>query len=319
MRILSGSILIHEISNKTVVEYRPSKEVIDPNKPYLYLQDEEIQKNGRVQKVNTIFLTNRECPFKCVMCDLWRHTLDKPTPRKAIPRQIEYALERMPTASVVKLYNSGNFFDGKAIPKSDYQAIAELLAGFDHIIVENHPRLIGSFIPEFRDMLNGTFEIAMGLETIHPEVLPKLNKQITKEDFFESTRFLTENGIDVRAFILLNPPFLTNPEKNIEWCLKSVEFAFDSGCTASTIIPVRDGNGIMDELKNRGDYIPPALSALETVFDKALHLKKGRVFCDIWDLKRFSDCDRCLKGRRDRLNEMNVTQKILAKVECNCS
>lgn len=310
--------MIHEVSNKTVIEHRPPKESLDPNKPYLYLQEEEIQKDGRVQNVNTIFLTNRECPFKCVMCDLWRHTLDQPTPKDAIPRQIRFALDRMPKASVVKLYNSGNFFDGKAIPKSDYEAIADLLSEFDHVIVENHPKLIGFFISEFRDRLNGTFEIAMGLETIHPEVLPKLNKQITKEDFLEATQFLMDKEIDVRAFILLNPPFLTDPEMNIDWCLKSVEFAFDSGCSACSIIPVRDGNGIMDELRKSGEYVPPTLTALETVFDEALKMKSGRVFCDVWDLEKFSNCKICFQERKNRLEKMNLSQKILQRVNCHC-
>lgn len=311
--------MISEISNRTVEKYRPVKADVDPNQPYLYLHEQEMQKDGTVQDVNTIFLTNRECPFKCVMCDLWRHTLDKPTPAGAIPRQIEYALERLPSAEVIKLYNSGNFFDGKAIPRDEYKQIAVLLTDYDHVIVENHPKLIGSFIPEFRDMLNGTLEIAMGLETIHPGVLPKLNKQITKEDFFEATLFLNDKGIDVRTFILLNPPFLTNPQENIEWTLKSVEFAFNAGCTACSIIPVRDGNGIMEELRNSGDYVPPTLTALETVINRALNLNKGRVFCDLWDLERFSDCEECFQDRKERIDEMNLSQKMLPEIQCHCN
>lgn len=311
--------MIHEISNKTVEKYRPSKEDIDPNRPYLYLHEKEMQSDRVVHDVNTIFLTNRECPFKCVMCDLWRHTLDKPTPSGAIPKQIEHALERLPAADVIKLYNSGNFFDGKAIPRDEYEEIAGLLSSYEHVIVENHPKLIGSFIPEFQDMLNGSLEIAMGLETVHPDVLPKLNKQITKEDFFEATRFLNDAGIDVRAFILLNPPFLTDPDENIEWTLKSVEYAFDCGCNACSIIPVRDGNGIMEKLWESGDYVPPTLSALEMVFDQALDLNKGRMFCDLWDLERFSDCEDCYQGRKERLDEMNLTQHILAGIDCHCN
>lgn len=311
--------MIHEISNTAIEKYRPPKEDVDPNRPYLFLHEEEMQKDGAIHGVNTIFLTNRECPFKCVMCDLWRHTLDKPTPVGAIPKQIEYALDRLPSADIIKLYNSGNFFDGKAIPRNEYQKIAELLSDYQHIIVENHPKLIGTFITEFRDMLSGSLEIAMGLETIHPEVLPKLNKQITKEDFFDATQFLINEGIDVRGFILLNPPFLTDPKDNIDWTLKSVEFAFDSGCNACSIIPVRDGNGIMEELRKTGDYVPPTLKALETVFNQALDLGKGRVFCDLWDLERFSDCNVCFENRKERLDEMNLTQNILPEINCQCN
>lgn len=277
-----------------------------------------MQSDGKLRNVNTIFLTNRECPFKCVMCDLWRHTLDEPTPIGAIQAQIKFALDRLPKADVVKLYNSGNFFDGKAIPRTDYNEIAVLLSDYDHVIVENHPKLIGDFIPKFRDMLTGSFEIAMGLESIHPVVMPKLNKQITKENYRKASEYLVSNGIEVRAFILLNPPFLTDERENIEWCLKTTEFAFDCGASSSSIIPTRDGNGIMEKLREEGEYIAPKLSAFEEVFDRALNLNKGRVFADLWDLEKFSDCDECLEARKQRMQQMNIDQKVQKNIECKC-
>ncbi|MCC5941019.1 MAG: hypothetical protein JJU37_05705 [Balneolaceae bacterium] len=307
-----------DISNQLVEFLRPDKAELDINKPYLFLHEHEVQKSGKVEAVNTIFLTNKECPFKCVMCDLWRHTTDEPTPEGAIVHQIEYALDRLPDASVIKLYNSGNFFDGKAIPVSDYRAISGLISQYDHVIVENHPKLTGPYIREFKDQLNGTFEIAMGLETIHPDVLPKLNKQITTDLFKKSTGYLNDIGVDVRAFILLNPPFLTDESENIEWCLRSVEFAFEAGVTACSIIPTRAGNGIMDKLQENGDFVPPRLEALEAVFEQALKLKKGRVFCDVWDLEKFSDCDKCIDQRKDRIDKMNLIQNIIPNIECSC-
>ena len=39
----------------------------------------------------TIFLAGRECPWRCVMCDLWRETTEADTPPGAIPHQIEAA------------------------------------------------------------------------------------------------------------------------------------------------------------------------------------------------------------------------------------
>ena len=58
------------------------------------------------------------------MCDLWKNTLTETVPVGAIPAQIEYALARLPAARVIKLYNSGSFFDPRAIPVADYPAIA---------------------------------------------------------------------------------------------------------------------------------------------------------------------------------------------------
>lgn len=307
------------ISNNSILELRPEKENMDPFLPDFFLNETEAQVNGELKSVNAIFLTNRECPFKCVMCDLWRHTLDQPTPAGAIPAQIRHALKNLPDAQVIKLYNSGNFFDGKAIPKSDYNEIAELLKDYEHVIVENHPKLIGSFITDFSRLLSGSFEIAIGLETIHPDVLPKLNKQITAEDFRKAVNYLTSKDIFVRAFILLNPPFLTDENENIEWCLRSIEFAFETGVSACSVIPTRDGNGIMEKLRKSGDYVPPKLSSLEYVIKKSLEMKKGRIFCDLWDLEKFSDCDRCFPNRKDRLHKMNLSQKVLPEIDCTCS
>lgn len=308
-----------EISNESVEQYRPEKQQMDPMLPYLSLNERELQADGSLKSVNTIFLTNRECPFKCVMCDLWRHTLDEPTPKGAIPNQIKIALSKLPNAEVVKLYNSGNFFDGKAIPREDYQEIAELLEGYDHVIVENHPKLIGPFISRFKNMLRGSFEIAMGLETIHPIAMPKLNKQITKKNFERAVLYLNEQEIASRAFILLNPPFITDSTENRKWCIRSVKFAFESGVSSCTIIPTREGNGMMEKLRESGNYTPPNLTEIENVFDEALKLKRGRVFCDVWDLQLFTDCDICYPLRKQRLEQMNLTQEIQPRFKCNCN
>lgn len=306
------------ITNRNIVEHRPPKKRVDPFIPYHYLHEREIQADGVIRSVNTIFLTNRECPFKCTMCDLWRHTLDVPTPKGAIPNQVQYALKKLPGADVIKLYNSGNFFDGKAIPKSDYTSIAGLISDSNHVIVENHPALTNDSVLEFSEMLNGTLEIAMGLETIHPVAMPMLNKQITKELFIESVEFLSNAGISSRAFILLNPPFITDRAENKKWCLDSVKYAFKSGVSACTIIPTRPGNGIMEKLKQAGNFIQPNLIDLERVFESAIIQNEKRVFCDTWDLQLFSECDKCLEKRVDRLNRINLTQKITEPVQCSC-
>lgn len=275
-----------------ILELRTSKKELDPRKPYHYLHEREVDAEGTVRRVNTVFLTNTECPFKCVMCDLWKHTLDEPAPPDAIPTQIEYALQRLPKASVVKLYNNGNFFDTRAIPEAAYPAIAGLLSHYDHVIVENHPKLCNHRCLKFSRMLDGTLEIAMGLETIHPQVLPKLNKQITTDLFKQAAQFLADNGISFRTFLLLNPPF-----------------AFDCGAAVCSIIPTRGGNGIMDKLQQQGEFVPPTLDALEEAFERVLALKKGRVFVDLWDLERFSSCPHCFEDRKERLHTMNLTQQ----------
>jgi radical SAM enzyme (TIGR01210 family) len=298
---------------------RAKKNRVDPFVPYHYLHEKEPGLSGGIESVNTIFLTSKECAFKCLMCDLWKNTLDIPLPEGAILQQIDYALERLPEADVVKLYNNGNFFDTKAISPNDYPAIARRLAGYKKVIVENHPKLCNNSCIEFLSLLDGRLEIAMGLESIHPDVLPRLNKQITPEDFEAAAGFLRRHDIDVRAFILLNPPYLTEKKSSIEWTLKTVRFAFESGTARCAIIPVRRGNGVMEVLQQEKCYEPPTLSMLEEVVDKAMALQQGQVFADTWDIGFLSECPACFEQRKARLENMNLCQHILHHIDCTCS
>ncbi|MFB9845449.1 radical SAM protein [Mucilaginibacter ginsenosidivorans] len=304
--------------NREIERLRPHKNFSSPDIPYHFLHENEPAANGQLQKVNTIFLTGKECAFKCLMCDLWKNTLNEPTPPGAIIRQIDYALARLPGADVIKLYNSSNFFDQKAVPPADYQGIAERLRHYQRVIVENHPKLCGEACLEFNDMLNGTLEIAMGLETIHPDVLPRLNKQMTAEDFKQAAAFLISHKIDVRAFVLLNPPYLTGRHENIQWAFNTVKFAFESGAGCCSIIPTRPGNGIMELLYEQQHYIPPTLDMLEEVFERSLHLQLGRVFVDTWDIGFLSNCPICFESRKRRLEAMNSDQTFHQGIACSC-
>lgn len=305
------------LDSNEIEKLRPSRNIVNPNIPFHFLHEEESDKEGNLQSINTIFLTSKECAFKCLMCDLWKNTLEGPTPKDAILKQIDFALERLPKASVIKLYNSGNFFDQKAIPPSDYPGIIERVQSYKKVIVENHAKLCGQVCVDFNNQLNGKLEIAMGLETIHPDVLPKLNKQLSLDDFRRAAKFLISHGIDMRAFILLNPPFLTDEKESIEWTIKTVQFAFDCGVGCCSIIPTRSGNGMMEILQEQGYYVPPSLNALEAVFERTLALKQGLVFVDTWDIDFLSKCPYCFEERKDRLNQMNLKQKVYQPIACS--
>ena len=253
------------------------------------------------------------------MCDLWKNTTTTTVPVGAIPAQISTALSELSPARHIKLYNSGNFFDPKAIPPQDYTAIAQLMSPFQTVIVENHPRLVGPRCFEFARMLDGQLEVAMGLETVHPAILPLLNKQMSLADFANSAAALAEAGIRLRTFVLLQPPYMP-PAESVHWAVESCRFAFDNGVECITIVPTRGGNGAMEDLTSDGWFQPPSLAALETALQHALELERGRVFVDLWDIEKLFDCQACGPARRDRLHRMNLTQQIESPVHCSqCS
>ena len=305
------------INNKWIVSHRGEKNPVDPLKPYSWTVEKERTASGFIEGTGTIFLTNRECPFLCLMCDLWKNTTDFTIPVGAIPAQIEYALKEMPPVKHLKLYNCGSFFDKNAIPEEDYNSIASLVSHFETVIVESHPKFINAACLRFRDMLKPELNVAVGLETIHREVLKKLNKQMTPEEFMISANYLKKYGIRSRAFILLRPPFMSETE-GIYWAKRSMDFAFSSGVECCTIIPVRAGNGAMEVLQEKGFFTPPDIRSLEAVLEYGLTLKSGRVFADTWDLNLLGGCDKCLEQRKQRIEKINLGQKFIRKIECTC-
>jgi len=291
----------------------------DTNAPHGVFLEKERLASGAVADSGVVLLTNRECPWRCLMCDLWKDTTRKSVPEGAIPRQVEIAVRTWSDSGTlpaqVKLYNSGSFFDPAAIPPADYAPVARQIAFARHVVVESHPLLVGLRARALRDLLSGSLEVAMGLETANPEVLEKLNKKFDLAQFARAAEFLAAEQIALRAFILVNPPFL-DERAGLKWAAKSAEFAFDCGAGAVALIPTRTGNGAMERLRDSGEFVQPTLAMLERAQRDALALGRGRVFADTWALEPFSTCPHCFAARRERLETVNRTQRDVPPVFC---
>ncbi|VTR95626.1 radical sam domain-containing protein : Uncharacterized protein OS=Planctomyces maris DSM 8797 GN=PM8797T_28484 PE=4 SV=1: Radical_SAM [Gemmata massiliana] len=295
-----------------VLARRPARNSLAADRPYAWLVEPEPAADGRLVDVATLFLTNRECPFRCVMCDLWKNTLPESVGVGQIPEQIRWALAQLPPSQHLKLYNAGSFFDPRAIPPEDYPEIVRLAAPFERVIVECHPKTIGTRCESFHAMLTKQgvkLEVALGLETVHPEVLLRLNKRMTTDDFAQAAHALRAAGIAVRAFIMVRPPFLTEDE-GLEWAKRSIDFAFAHGVECCSLIPTRDGNGAMEELARAGHFAPPALETLERALEYGLALRAGRVFLDLWDIAKVSPGAPDRAARVARLARMNLSQHL---------
>ena len=313
------------LNDRWVLERRGPKAALDPWRAYATAWEEEPDASGVLIPTTVVFLTNRECPFRCVMCDLWVNTLDETVPSGAIAAQIRTALAGLPPLSAttgsdrrqIKLYNAGSFFDPRAIPPEDDEEIASVLGGFERVIVEAHPAFLSGASAErclrFRGLLNARLEVAIGLETAHPEALAQLNKRMTLDAFRGAAGFLAEHDIDLRVFLLLAPPFVPDNDV-IDWTCRSIDYAAECGASVCSIIPTRTGNGAMEALEPVP--APPRLQALEATMEYGLSRRQGRVFADLWDIERLFDCT-CSPARTARLREMNATQRLAPTVKCD--
>ena len=208
------------------------------------------------------------------------------------------------------------------MPPSDYREIASEVAGFSRVIVESHPALIGPRVDEWLGALRAeavdrapALEVAMGLETAHPEALERLNKRMTLDQFRRAAGQLQCRDVALRVFVLVAPPFVPASEQ-AQWLGRSVDFAFECGASAVSLIPMRDGNGAVEALADEGLYDAPTLDGFEAAMDQAMERARGRVFADLWDLERLASCDACFGARKARLARMNLTQRPVARVPC---
>ena len=307
--------------DRFVLSRRPARPRHDPWRSQGVCVEEERAADGTIVRAATIFLTGRECPWRCAMCDLWRYTIAEDTPPGALVAQVHEARRRLGAALPVhvKLYNAGSFFDPHAVPDADYVPLAAALAGFRHVIVESHPSLLGARLRRWMEALAAagapSLEVAMGLETAHPAALEQLHKRFTLDQFARAARRVREAGAALRVFVLVGVPFVPRAAQ-LDWLERSAVFAFDNGASVVSLIPTRPGNGTLEALGRHGLFDPPGLADLEAAMDRVLPGARGRIFADLWDVDRLATCGRCLDARRERLRLMNLTQGVVPPVSC---
>jgi archaeosine synthase beta-subunit len=296
---------------------RSPKPRVDPWQAHGSIIEEERRPDGRIERALTVFLAGAECPFTCSFCDLWRWTLDGPTPPGALPTQLRRVLENLDNLDNLhrlKLYNASNFFDQRAVPPQDIPALATLAHAFTGVTVESHVNLIGTAVLDLSARIPGRLEVAVGLETIHPTAAAHLNKRMDLARFDHAAGFLELHDIDLRVFVLLGAPYV-EPEGTVEWTVRTAEYAARFGAASIALIPVRGGNGELERLAALGHFTPPTLKQLEDALDACLG-GRAAVAADLWNSDRLSTCADCREARIGRLRRVNLTGLREPRVTC---
>lgn len=161
----------------------------------------------------------------------------------------------------------------------------------------------------------------MGLETVHPQLLAWLGKEMTTDDFAAACSRLAGWGVGVRAFLLVGLPGLDDDEA-LDWTTRGVRFARDQGVRHCSLIPTRSGNGWFDRLAADGLFVAPSLGLLERALAAALAEAGPMVVtADGWDLDRLAgQCGQCSQARHAMLAATNRAQRALPAlaVACGC-
>ncbi|WP_101294317.1 archaeosine biosynthesis radical SAM protein RaSEA [Halegenticoccus soli] len=266
--------------NKVMREIRAQKEKrYDPHEPTRVWIDEDNTPDGVYQSL-TIILNTGGCRWAraggCTMCGYVAESVEGGSvSHEALSDQIEVCLDHEEEnadeeSGLIKIYTSGSFLDEREVPAETRRAVAETFADRDRIVVESLPDFVSrEKLADFTGVGLET-DVAVGLETATDRVRRDcVNKYFDFEDFVAASEEADAAGAGIKAYLLMKPPFLSEPEA-VEDMKRSIRRCAEYAHTVSMNPCNVQRYTMVDELHFRGGYRPPWLwSVAEVLRDTA--------------------------------------------------
>jgi len=120
-----------------------------------------------------------------------------------------------PQTDEVCVYGSGSFLDGRQVPADAraYFIKACVEGGIRKLTVESRPEYVTR--ENLADFKGLEYTIAIGLEVGDDRILRKLNKGFSLREFEEAAETVRAMGGRVRAYLLVNPPYVKNAKRSL--------------------------------------------------------------------------------------------------------
>ena len=247
-------------------------------------EDRLLKKRG---KEFTIILRTKGCSWAlgpdggCSMCGYVQDSTFEKIDQAHIKNQIDYAFQEKLTEInedkedfVLKIYNSGSFFDDDEISESTryyiYKKIAKI-AKIKELVIESRVDYITQEkLIKMKSSLDIYIEVAIGLETVDDHIRNTyINKGLLFKDFLETIRICKINDIGVRAYLLFKPPFL-NEQSAIDDCVSSILKLAELKVNTISINPLNiQKNTLIEYLFYQKRYRPPWFYSLFKCIVKA--------------------------------------------------
>ncbi|MEM2146674.1 MAG: archaeosine biosynthesis radical SAM protein RaSEA, partial [Candidatus Jordarchaeaceae archaeon] len=156
------------------------------------------------------------------------------------------------TPLAIKIFTSGSFFDEYEVPKSAREAILKTISKdkrVEEVIVETRPEYVNyEILKECREILGEIhFEIAIGLETSNDKIRNNyINKGFELKDFVKAVSIAKNNGVSVKSYLLVKPPFLREREAIIDSTISAID-SFKLGVNSISFNPCTVQKGTLVE------------------------------------------------------------------------
>jgi radical SAM enzyme (TIGR01210 family) len=242
-------------------------------------------------------------------------------PAEQIVNQFDFAVEKNrdqieadSDEYILKIFNSGSFFDDSEVPQQVRTHIYEKISKIPKItefIVESRPEFITyENLTNLNKLLPEKYtEIGIGLESVDDHIRNTyIHKGLSYKDFLHAVKLCHDNDIGVKAYLLFKPPFL-NEQAAIDDCISSIQTLIDLNIETISINPCNVQKGSFAEyLWYQKRYRPPWFYSLFECLRKALGDSSftTRILCDPSGAGRKRGIHNCLRSDCDE----NMLQKL---------
>ena len=335
------------INRKKALKHKGKKSIEGLEKPVAFWIKRDRLLN-EIGKEFTIILRTRGCDWAlgktggCSMCGYIQDAYKDTVPPENILSQFNFALESKMhdieydnTNYVLKIFNSGSFFDEQEIDKTLRVSLYNIIANIPKIkevVIESRIEYIDrEKLEEIKTHLKDKYiEIGIGLETVNDYIRNNyINKGISFKEFQEVFKLCKEYEVGVKAYILFKPPFL-NEIGAIEDCTNSIRTLINMGINSISINPINIQRGsLVEYLWYQKRYRPPWYYSLFTCLKNAVKqedLENIRILCDPSGAGTKRGIHNCLKkdcnGKMKNTLEnfvLNQDVRELYNDEFNCS
>jgi radical SAM enzyme (TIGR01210 family) len=232
------------------------------------------------------------------------------------------------TCPLLNLYNNGSFFNDNEISPDARTGMLKKIGqekDIKMLVLETRPEFVTEDkIKEVKMLIPGKHvEIAIGLEIkndLYRTVC--INKGFSLRQFEDASRIIRKY-FNLRTYVLLKPPFLTEKE-SIENAVETIEYAFGSGANAVSLegCTVQDFT-LVNYLYEKGSYSPPWLWSIIEVIKQVK--MSGKLIIGLFQFypspsKTPFNCEKCSDRVFDAICNYNRTldKRFFDGLSCQC-
>ena len=285
---------------------------------------EEELLGDEIVEAGVVILRTRGCYWSikegCSMCGYFNDTVPGGVSKEMLHSQWDKIRHFLKGKKYAKIYTSGSFLDPTEIPLDFANEVMSEMAdmGVEKVLIESLPEFVHKKL--FGYTKSPKIEIAIGLESSSPVVLDKcVNKRLRWKHFVKICEMAKDNGADVKAYVLLKPPYLGEKEA-IEDAVQSAKDAAPYVDKIS-INPVNvQKNTVVEKLWFRNEWTAPWLWSVIEVLERCKDLPV-RVYSDPTGggtRRGAHNCIDCNSKILEAIKAHRLGQSNLKELDCSC-